>query len=197
MINMPLGEVHVTASAPMPKGYGFLRKGIRYKTLHCRKLTHEAGKPLYLVLDAKKVQIGIRVPKFILQQVHKQANETLPSRRAATERRDASLLAAASSELHEKFPNMPEDEAKMVLKHGFKKNSGRVGRTSLIPLSQKVVLAVIAHVRHKHTEYNMILERGVERKEARRVVRKQIEIVLRRWGCTGGKRPRQFPRQSC
>jgi hypothetical protein len=190
---MPLGEVNVIASTPMPKGYGFLRKGIRYKTLHCRKLTHEAGRTLYVVLDAKKVQTGIRVPKFILQQVHKQANETLSSRRAATERRDASLLATASSELHEKFPEMPEDQVKMVLKHGFKKNSGRVGRTSLIPLSRKAVLAVIAHVRHKHTEYNKMLERGDERKDARRAVRKQIEIILRRWGFTEGKATRRSP----
>jgi hypothetical protein len=194
---MSLGEVNVIASAPMPKGYGFLRKGIRYKTLHCRKLTHEAGKTLYVVLDAKKVQIGIRVPKFILQQVHKQANETLSSRRAATERRDASLLAAASSELHDRFPKIPGDEAEMVLKHGFKKNSGRVGRTSLVPLSQKVVLAVIAHVRHKHTKYNEILERGDERKDARRAVRKQIEMILRRWGFTGGKCSRQSLRRPC
>jgi hypothetical protein len=184
---MPSDEVNVIASAPMPKGYGFLRKGIRYKTLHCRKLTHEAGKTLYIVLDAKKVQIGIRVPKFILHKVHKQADETLSSRRAAIQKRDANLLAAASSELHNKFPTMPEDETKLVLKHGFKKNSGRVGRTSLIPLSRKVVLAVIAHVRHRHTKYNQLLESGTERQDARRAVRRRIETVLQGWGCTEGK----------
>lgn len=185
MISMPSREDRVTASTPMPKGYGFLRKGIRYKTLHCRRLTHEAGKTLYVVVsDAKKVQIGIRVPIFILKQVHKQANETLCSRRASTEKRDATLLATASSELQKKFPQILEDEAKMVLKHGFKKNSGRVGRTGLIPLSRKVVLAVIAHVRHRHTKYNIMLGRGVERKDARRIVRKPIETVLRGWGFT-------------
>jgi hypothetical protein len=32
-----------------------------------------------------------------------------------------------------------------VLYHGFKKHSGRVGRTNSISLSEKVLLAVIAH----------------------------------------------------
>lgn len=171
----------------MPKGYDFLPKGIRYKTLHCRKLTLDAGKTLYVVIDKKKKPLGLRVPSFILHQVHKQAKETLSSRRAATEKRDATYIDATTLELKDQFPEMPEKEKMLVLKHGFRKHSGRVGRTGRIPLPRKVLLAVIAHVRHRHTKYDSILARGVERVVARNAVNRKIESLLQDWGYVEGK----------
>lgn len=178
-------EIEVLSSTPLPKGYSFLPKGIRYKTLHCRKLTHEAGKPLYIVID-KKQKVGLRAPSFIVNQVHVQAKETLPTRRAATRKRDDSDLAKAGAELTTQFPKMPSNEKEMVLKHGFRKHSGRVGRTSSLPLSRKVLLAVIAHVRHKHTKYDGLLNTGTARDDARKITRKKIESILRGWGCKQG-----------
>ncbi|KAI8933147.1 hypothetical protein NX059_009788 [Plenodomus lindquistii] len=174
-------EITVSSSTLMPKGYGFLPKGNCYKTLHCRKLTHEAGKKLYVVVDKKK-QVGIRVPSFLLQQVHSKAKETLPSRRDAVAKRDAIDIARADAEMRNQFPNIPEAERMQVLKHGFKKSSGRVGRTSLIPLSKKVLLAVIAHLRHKHTKYDTLLRNGTNRDDARKATRKSIETMLGLWG---------------
>ncbi|KAF9691326.1 hypothetical protein EKO04_010611 [Ascochyta lentis] len=179
---MPLKEVTVCSSTPMPKGYSFLPKGIRYKTLHSRKLTHDAGKTLYVVVDAKKRQLGLRVPSFIIHRVHKQAKETLPARRAATEKRDASFIKTVAAELEEQFPDMPEKEISLVLKHGFRKHSGRVGRTSQLPLPRKIVLAVVAHVRHKHTKYDSMLASGLERPVARKAVNRKIQSVIRDWG---------------
>ena len=88
---MALREPTVTPDTPMPKGYIFLKKGIKYKTLHCRRQTHEAGKTVYVVEQNKKT-LGIRIPKSIFFRVQSLANETLPSRRLATEQRDAALL---------------------------------------------------------------------------------------------------------
>ena len=171
----------------MPKGYGFLPKGIRYKTIHCRKLTEEARKPLYVVIDAKKTQLGLRVPISILHQVHRQAKETLPTRRAMTKKRDAKFIDAAAAELEERFPEIPEKEKILVLKHAFRKHSGRVGRTGQIPLPLKVFLAVVAHIRHRHTKYDTILAHGSERSIARKTVNSKIERVLRDWGYAEGK----------
>lgn len=185
----PKHEISVSPSKPMPKGYAFLPRGDPYKTLHCRKLTHEAGKPLYVVeigVKRKKV-LGIRVPKSIFFQVQSQARETLASRRAATEQRDAALVRQAASAIDDQFPNIPAPEKEMVLKHGFKKYSGRVGRTGQIPMSKKVTLAVIAHIRHTHTEYDKILDASGEREEARRKIAKQLQAILRDWGLKGGK----------
>lgn len=172
----------------MPKGYGFLPKGIRYKTLHCRKLTHDSGKTLYNIIDEKKKPLGLRVPIAILHQVHRQAKETLPARRTATEKRDATVIEAASVEIRKQFPQMPEEERLLVLKHGFRKHSGRVGRTSQLPLPRKVLLAVIAHVRHRHTKYDDMLGRGVERAAARKGVNRKIEGVMRAWGYAEGRK---------
>ncbi|KAJ4993428.1 hypothetical protein SVAN01_00976 [Stagonosporopsis vannaccii] len=179
---MSVTEVTICSSASLPKGYSFLPKGIRYKTLHCRKLTHEAGKTLYVVVDAKKRQLGLRVPTSILHQVHRQAKDTLSARLTAVEKRDVAFLDSAATELDAQFPEMPETERAHALKHSFKKHSGRVGRTGTIPLPRKVVLAIVAHVRHRHTKYDTLLAGGVERTAARKAVNRKIECVMRHWG---------------
>ncbi|CAG5159534.1 uncharacterized protein ALTATR162_LOCUS5622 [Alternaria atra] len=176
-------EIEVTPKTPMPKAYGFLPKGDRYKTLHCRKLTHEEGRSLYIVVD-KKQTTGIRVPLNILHKVHTQAKRTLPTRRAATAQRDATDIARAAAEIDSQFSKMPAAEKETILKHGFRKHSGRVGRTSSMSLPRKVLLAVIAHVRHRHTEYDTLLKGGKSREAARKTTRKKIETVMHRWGYT-------------
>ncbi|KAH8731792.1 hypothetical protein GQ44DRAFT_698039 [Phaeosphaeriaceae sp. PMI808] len=173
-------ETSVTPNTPMPKDYAFLPKGIAYKTLHCRKLTHESGAPLYKVVFDKRT-LGLRAPKDIISQVHRQAQTSLPSRRIAVQKRDASDIAKASAELNAQFSKMPAEEKEMVLKHGFRKHSGRVGRTAQIPLKDKVFLAVFAHIRHKHTVYDALLKQGENREEARKKTKKSIENVLRTW----------------
>lgn len=178
-------EITVSASTPMPKAYGFLPKGNCYKTLHCRKLTREAARPLYIVFEKKK-QVGLRAPLEILHKVHKQAKETLSTRRAATNKRDATDIAKATAEIEDQFPKMPSNEKATVIRHGFEKHSGRVGRTSSIPLSRKVLLAVIAHVRHRHTEYDALLHQGIDREDARNFTRDDIEHLLRKWGYSQG-----------
>ena len=82
---------------------------------------------------------------------------------------------------------MPAQEKALVLNHGFRKHSGRVGRSGAMPLERKVVLAVIAHVRHRHSAYDGLLREGVERGEARRVTRGVVEAVVRGWGYEDGK----------
>ncbi|KAH7413598.1 hypothetical protein DE146DRAFT_638148 [Phaeosphaeria sp. MPI-PUGE-AT-0046c] len=181
-------EVTVAPHTPILQGYAFLSKGIAYKTLHCRKLTHEAGKVLYVVVDDKKT-LGLRAPKNIVSQVHAQAKETLSTRRATVEKRDASEIAKADKELQSLFPKIPAAEKDSVLQHGFKKHSRRVGRTASLPLQKKLMLAVIAHIRHKHTEYDALLRAGDAKDVARKATWKKIEGIMCEWGCTQGLAP--------
>lgn len=174
-------EIIVTPGTPMPQGYAFLKKGIRYKTLHCRRLTQEAGMTVFVVAHHKKM-LGIRVPKPIFCQVQSQANETLPARRLATEQRDAATIRAAAAELDKQFPCIPKVDKEKVLLHGFKKHSGRVGRAGQIPLPRKVLFAVVAHIRHTHTQYDAILDKGGDRANARKAIQKTVQNVLRAWG---------------
>ena len=170
----------------MPKGYAFLPKGDQYKTLHCRRLTHEAGKPLFVVEDRKKV-LGIRVPKNIFFQVQALARDTLSSRRTASEQRDAATIRQAASALDKQFPRIPAEEKELVLKHGFRKYSGRVGRTGMLSMEKKVIFAVVAHIRHKHTGYDQMLDGGMDKGEARKAIAKKTQVMLRAWGLKEGR----------
>jgi hypothetical protein len=176
-------EITVSSSTPMPKGYAFLPKGIAYKTLHCRKLTREAGKSLYVVVDKNKT-LGLRAPQAVVSAVHFKAKDTLATRRAAVQKRDNSDISKATTELQKQFPTMPDVDKGLVLKHGFKKYSGRVGRTGSLPLQKKVMLAVIAHIRHVHTNYDALLQAGQPRESARKATWNTIEGVMREWGCS-------------
>jgi len=176
----------------MPQGYAFLPKGIAFKTLHCRKATREAKKPLYVVVDNKRT-LGLRAPKTIISEVHQKAKETLTTRRAAVQKRDDSDISKTTAEIKTQFPKMPATERELVIKHGFKKHSRRVGRTGTLTLNAKVRLAVVAHIRHMHTDYETLLRAGMPREAARVAILKTIDTVTREWGCAQGKKGKMFP----
>ncbi|KAH5678187.1 hypothetical protein HBI23_057700 [Parastagonospora nodorum] len=178
-------EITVPPNAPMPQGYAFLPKGIAFKTLHCRKATREAKKPLYVVVDNKR-KLGLRAPKSIISEIHKKEKETLTTRRAAVQKRDDSDISKTTAEIKAQFPKMPTTERDLVLKHGFKKHSRRVGRTGTLTLKAKVRLAVVAHIRHKHTDYEALLRAGMPREAARVTILESVDTVMRDWGCAQG-----------
>lgn len=174
-------EIEVEHTVPIPAGYRFLPKGNSYKTLHCRKATRKASRKLYIVKKQKK-PIGIRVPAFILDKVHEQAQSTLAARQAATAERDNAEQAKIAAEMNELFPQMPENDRERVLKYGFQKYSGRVGRSTTLPLYEKVIRAVVAHIRHNHTLYENLLLIGSGRSAARRETYDSIHQTMRNWG---------------
>jgi hypothetical protein len=45
-------------------------------------------------------------------------------------------------------------------------------------------LAIVAHVRHRHTDYDALLAEGYDRDAARHFVVQETEAVLRLWGCS-------------
>lgn len=53
-----------------------------------------------------------------------------------------------------------------------------------LPPSIAVWLATIAHIRHKHTEYDRLLAEGYDRDAARFFVVDDINAVLTRWRAT-------------
>jgi hypothetical protein len=59
---------------------------------------------------------------------------------------------------------------------------GRHMRT--LPPTVAVWLATIAHVRHRHTDYERLLAEGYERDAARYFVVDEINAVLTRWRAT-------------
>lgn len=47
---------------------------------------------------------------------------------------------------------------------------------------QALWLAAIAHIRHQHTEYDVLRDEGYDRDEARFFVLDEVNAVLDRWG---------------
>ncbi|KAI1390598.1 uncharacterized protein F4822DRAFT_426446 [Hypoxylon trugodes] len=175
-------EKVVSIRDPIPRGYMFVPKGNSYITMNCRKQTKEQNSPMYVVLDNKKQQVGIRVPIAVYQKVQQQEKATHASRAQATKRRDDKTVSKLKSAILGLFPQLPAEELPLVVKHATTKHSGRVGRTATKSIAEKASLAVRAHVRHLHTEYDKLLRSGTSRDDARKQVQKDIDAVLLKWG---------------
>ncbi len=81
------------------------------------------------------------------------------------------------------FPGAPPEETKAIAARACEKYSGRVGRSRQAKAfdERAILLAVRAHIRHIHTQYDRLLAEGMEPAEARAIVRSAIETVLTRW----------------
>jgi hypothetical protein len=101
----------------------------------------------------------------------------------ARERADEHYVAQFVDCIRSRYAGCPPDEAKAIAKHACEKYSGRVGRSSAAKLFGGIAidLAVKAHVRHVHTEYDRLLSRGWERTEARSAVLGGVTEIMERW----------------
>jgi hypothetical protein len=105
--------------------------------------------------------------------------------REATRREagDQEYVAAFAHAIREQFSGCPTREARQIAEHACQKYSGRVGRSAAAKQldSEAVRLAVIAHIRHAHTDYDQMLNRLGDRMIARAEVRGQVDEILRQW----------------
>lgn len=76
------------------------------------------------------------------------------------------------------FPSCPTEEAQTIAAHACKIGSGRVGRSNVA--DAPIRAAVIAHIRHEHTNYDSLLDH-MAREEARDMVREQIYAIADSW----------------
>jgi hypothetical protein len=99
------------------------------------------------------------------------------------DKEDQAYIAAFAKAIIEQFPGCPREDAQEIAGHACQKYSGRVGRSVAAKQFDPaaVRLAVIAHIRHKYTEYDRLLARYNDRQEARSEVRGMIEEILEKW----------------
>jgi hypothetical protein len=104
-------------------------------------------------------------------------------RRIRDEAAERKYVADFAAKVVELFPRAPRKEAEAIAARACQKYSMRVGRSARAKAlaDDAIALAVRAHVRHAHTEYDRILAEGVEPSAARGLVRSSIERVLARW----------------
>jgi hypothetical protein len=102
------------------------------------------------------------------------------SRRAGL---DEQFVQQFANKIRELFPRIETDRDQIIAEHACQKYSGRVGRSGAAKSLDKnaILLAVIAHIRHRETNYDDLLGRGWERADARSAVAGRIDEVLNRW----------------
>lgn len=106
----------------------------------------------------------------------------------------------ADGAIRDLFPRIPHTDRQMIIEHAFKKVGGlclpnvsllkpqgamfhgepTVGLQPGIPLSRRVQLAVLAHIRHTHTRYDQLL-RETSWMNARKAVEPVCLDVLVKW----------------
>ena len=113
-------------------------------------------------------------------EVRERRKEREAGRREELDRHYVDQFTARVREL---FPRCPAGREREIAEHACRKYSGRVGRSAAAKaLDGDVVrLAVIAHVRHRETEYDNLLARGHERWDARGEVEDAVCDVLAKW----------------
>lgn len=101
----------------------------------------------------------------------------------ARERTDAEYMRTFAEQIRGCYPNCPAPEAEAIAQHACQKYSGRVGRSAaarhLDP--EAIRLAVAAHVRHRHSQYDKLLAQGWDRSDARQEVAGLVQGVLEGW----------------
>lgn len=113
-------------------------------------------------------------------EVRERRREREALRRAGVDQQYIEQFARRVKEL---FPACPARREVAIAEHACLKYSGRVGRSaSAKSLDDKAIrLAVIAHIRHKETDYDRLLANGFDRREARNLVEQTITQVLESW----------------
>lgn len=175
-------EPEVRVHDPMPSGYVFVPKGDVYITKNCRQETYLAGQTVYVVVDKRRKPIGLRCPASIFKAVQDLNQATAAKRAEAVQKRDAAIEGDFEEALKRLFPNAPKESIAKIVSHALKKRSRRVGRSGTVQLDDKVKLAVRAHIRHQHTEYEQLLRQGTNREKARLQVFSKLNEVARLWG---------------
>ncbi len=104
---------------------------------------------------------------------------------------DDAFTASFAAAIHSQYPGCPVNEANQIAAHACQRYSGRVGRTaaarSLDP--DAIRLAVVAHIRHAHTDYDRLLTQLQDRQLARDLIADSLDTTLDRWAQPSMPRP--------
>lgn len=169
----------------------FLPSGDTALTRRARKHSTLAAVVLKFSSTRKRYERqGLLVEENALQQAESECLADSESRARRAEREaerraelDQQYIQDFARRVREIFPNCPAGREQKIAEHACRKYSGRVGRSAAAKgLDETAVrLAVIAHIRHRETNYGNLLGSGWERSDARADVRKRVDEVLRLW----------------
>lgn len=105
-------------------------------------------------------------------------------RDAVRRREDDRLLATRmANQIAVLFPGCPVAELAAIAEHTAMRGSGRVGRSEAGRnlKDEALTAAVVAAIRHRHTGYDGLLARGIDRETARQQIAGKVDAVLEKW----------------
>jgi hypothetical protein len=173
---LPTGDAALTRRANKLSGL----TAIVLKWSQARKRYERQG----LLVEEKALE---EAEASCLADVDRRASQA--ARRAEREaERDREYIARFAQAVRERYPGCPAGRETVVAEHACRKYSGRVGRSRDAKEFEvrAIDLAVQAHVRHAETNYDELLGRGIERREAHGSVEDRVKAVLDRWFCNSG-----------
>ena len=133
---------------------------------------------------------GVLVEESALEQAGAECSADADQRSVRRERaeiyrgkQDQVLAMRMAESIRRMFPGCPREEAWAIAAHTSVLGSGRVGRTASGRALEEEALraAVVAAIRHRHTQYDRLLMKGLDRMDARNAVRDDIDRVLESW----------------
>jgi hypothetical protein len=169
----------------------FLPAGSAAMTRRSKKLSPLSAVVMQFNRRRKRYQrVGILVTSAAINAAEEQCEADADLRAERRERgaqrrteQDVVLVEQMTDLILAEFPSCPLEEAKEIAVHTAERGSGRVGRSAAGRELQldAIALAVGAHVRHVHTNYDQLLMEGTERQAARQLIQETQTQVMRRW----------------
>ncbi|KAB2579511.1 hypothetical protein DBV05_g2057 [Lasiodiplodia theobromae] len=170
-----------------PPGYTFIGFGNAKLTAQCKEFCRKRGELAYSVsappknnatADPEKIsfhvnRLGFYFPNKIVDLAMEwlgiQVNGARPRSqngsgftrglgRRLKQHTNLSEEDQVRAAMRDLFPKMPEDSLEAIVEHAFAEGAKRVGNATNLSLERRVQMAVLAHVRHKHTEYDKLLK---------------------------------------
>jgi hypothetical protein len=133
---------------------------------------------------------GLLVENEALERAEKECADDAGARelaraKAAARRAELDLeyIRSFADRVREIYPFCPSSREHLIAEHACRKYSGRVGRSAAAKAldEEAVRLAVTAHIRHAETNYDDLLLKGIDRREAREEGYSKVTDILDRW----------------
>ncbi|CAL3972552.1 unnamed protein product [Diplocarpon coronariae] len=195
-------EFQVT-NKPPPPGFMFVPVGDPVLTNACKELSRNKDAMIFIVsahnLKEENSKISEHVHRTgyyfretIVEEAREIVGETVipdlniqPGTVELIPEAQEEINKQADSAIRDLFPRIPNPDRVMIIEHAFKKGAEfhgepTVGLQANIPLSRRVQLAVLAHIRHTHTRYDKLL-RETSWINARKAVEPVCLDILIKW----------------
>ncbi|KAH6608144.1 hypothetical protein Trco_004457 [Trichoderma cornu-damae] len=195
-------EYQITTRKTPPPGFEFVAIGNPQLTAACKEISRENDAMIFIVSNAKGLDEKIlanqvhRIGHHIRQVIVEEAKASVggvphhvgPVTDAGPEPipySQTAYRAQVDAAIRDLFPRVPNTDRQMIIEHSFTRGSTNrsehpVGFSEDIPLSRRVQLAVLAHIRHTHTRYDALL-RETTWQNARKIVESLCLDILVKW----------------